>query len=132
MMTCILKLSNWKDLRLSLSRTLYLEKLLSTSHNVTGEYLTRVKSMAESSCSFAPNSASFPHKMSENLHRVEYPEFRSSTHCNFALTLLPTLPCTHDNSLSVCFTVFIASHKCIPMVSRRVMDFDILQKFAFM
>src|SRR5215510_1488817 len=128
-MTCILNLSNWKDLRLSLSRTLYLEKLLSTSHAVTGEYLKRVKSLAERSCSFPPNSASFPHKMSETLHRVEYPEFRSSTLCNFALGLLATSPCARDNSLSVCFTMFIASHNCIPAVSRRVMDFDIPQKF---
>ena len=125
MMTCILKLSNWKALRVSLSRILYLEKLLSTSHDVTGEYLKRVKSLAESSCSF-------PHKMSETLHWVEYPGFRSSTLCNFALTLLATSPCTHDNSLSVCFTMFIASHNCTPTVSRRVMDFDIPQKFAFM
>ena len=132
MMTCILKLSNWKALRVSLSRILYLEKLLSTSHDVTGEYLKRVKSLAESYCSFPPNSASFPHKMSETLHRVEYPGFRSSTLCNFALTLLATSPCTRDNSLSVYFTIFIASHNCIPTVSRRVMDFDIPQKFAFM
>jgi hypothetical protein len=131
-MTCILKLSNWKDLRLSLSGTLYLEKLLSTLHDVTGEYLKRVKSSAESSCLFPPNSASFSHKMSETLHRVEYPGFCSSTFCNFALTLLATSPCTHNNSLSVCFTVFIASHNCIPAVSRRVTDFDIPQKFAFM
>jgi len=131
-MTCILKLSNWKDLQLSLSRTLYQEKLLSTSHDITGEYLKIVKSLAESSCSFPPNFASFPHKMSETLHRVEYPGFHSSTLSNFALTLLATSPCIHDNSLSVCFTMFIASHNCIPTVSRRVMDYDIPQKFAFM
>jgi hypothetical protein len=112
MVTCILKLSNWKDLRLSLSRTLYLEKL-STSHDVTGEYLKRVKSLAEISCSFPTNSASFPHKTSETLHRVEYAGFQSSTLCNFALTLLGILPCTRDNSLSVCFTMCIASHNCI-------------------
>jgi len=102
---------------LSLSRTLYLEKLLSTSHDVTDEYLKRVKSLAESPCSFLPNSVSFPHKMSETLHRVEYPGFRSSTLCNFALSLLATSPCTHDNSLSVCFTMFVASHNFIPTVS---------------
>jgi hypothetical protein len=131
-MTSILKLSNWKDLLFSLSRTLYLEKLLSTLHDVTDEYLKRIKSLAESSCSFPPNSASFPHKMSGTLHRVEYPGFRSSTLCDFALTLLATSPYTRDNSLSVCFTMFIALHNCIPTVSRRVMDFDIPQKFAFM
>jgi hypothetical protein len=131
-MTCILKLSNWEDLRLSLSRTLYLEKLLSISRDITGGYLKRVKSLAESSCSFPPNSASFPHKMSETLHRVEYPGFHSSTLCNFELTLLATSPCTHNNSLPVCFTMFISSHNCILRVSRLVMDLDIPQKFAFM
>jgi hypothetical protein len=127
----ILKFSNSKDLRLSLSRTLWLEKLLSTSHDVTGEYLKRVKSLAESSYSLAHNSASFPHKISETLQRAEYPGFRSSTLCHFALTLLATSPCTRNNSLTVCFTVFVASHNCIPTISRRVMDFDIPQKFAF-
>ena len=87
-----------------------------------GEYLKRVESLAKSSRSFPPNSASFPHKMSETLHRVEYPGFCSSTLCNFVLILLATSPCTRDNSLSVCFTMFIASHNCIPTVSRRVMD----------
>jgi hypothetical protein len=105
-MTHILKLSNWKDFRLSLSRTLYLEKLLSTSHDITDEYLKRVRSLAENSCSF-------PHTLSETLHRVEYPGFRSSTLCNFELTLLAASLCTHGNSLTVCFTMFISSHNCI-------------------
>ena len=65
------KIVKLEELRLSLSRSLYLEKLLSTSYE--SNHWQEVKS------SFSPNSASVPYKMSEALHRVEYPGFHSST-----------------------------------------------------
>jgi hypothetical protein len=68
MTTCIFKFSNLKDLRLSLTMALYLEKLLSTSQDVTGTYLKEVKSLASSSNSLLSNSTSLPKRMSEIVH----------------------------------------------------------------
>ena len=54
---------------------LYLEKLLSTSQDVTGAYLKQVKSLASSSSSLLSNSSSLPQRMSKIVHSVEIHDF---------------------------------------------------------